>query len=180
MASHLSATFTLRIRRSENLRCQGANGRFERYLTFKLLLKFWEIFETIFLPLLLIILSGHPRLLIIHDADNKLGATFSIISPVEAHVCNINVTHNFLMSHSFLLNIFRIYSGPNLSALVLVNNCISNNRSLVKGTFSGLKNFLGTDSPLKAIKSTTLKTFFVLKLFKFLSWPFGHVENSRD
>ena len=60
-------------------------------------------------------------------------------------------------------------SEPNLSALVLMNNCISNNQSLVKGTLSGLRKFLGTDSPLKAMKSTTSKNFLVLKLFKFSS-----------
>ena len=36
-----------------------------------------------------------------------------------------------------------------------------------------------TECPLKMMKNVfyfTLKALFVLKIFKFLSWPFGHVE----
>ena len=38
---------------------------------------------------------------------------------------------------------------------------------------------MATESPLKLIKNAfyfTLKALFVLKIFKFLSWLFGHVE----
>ena len=41
-----------------------------------------------------------------------------------------------------------------------------------KGAFSGLRQFLANESPLKMIENTfyfTLKAFFVLKIFKFLS-----------
>ena len=41
-----------------------------------------------------------------------------------------------------------------------------------KGTPSGLRQFLGTASPLKVLKNAfyfTSKNFFVLKIFKFLS-----------
>ena len=46
------------------------------------------------------------------------------------------------------------------------------NLFLIKGTLSGLRQFLATESPLKMIKNAfnfTLKTLFVLKIFKFLS-----------
>ena len=50
-----------------------------------------------------------------------------------------------------------------------------------KVAFSGLRHFSATESPLKKMKNAfyfTLKSFYVLKIFKFLSWLFGHVEKS--
>ena len=41
--------------------------------------------------------------------------------------------------------------------------------------------FLTRESPLKMMKNGfyfTLKALFLLKIFKFLSWLFGHIENS--
>ena len=43
---------------------------------------------------------------------------------------------------------------------------------LLKGTLSGLRQFLATESPLKLMKNAfyfTSKALFVLKIFKFLS-----------
>ena len=40
-----------------------------------------------------------------------------------------------------------------------------------------------TESLLKMVKNAfyfTLKAFFILKIFKFLSWLFGHVSKRRD
>ena len=47
---------------------------------------------------------------------------------------------------------------------------------------SGLRQFLVTESPLKLIKNAyfTLKSLFVLKIFKFLSWLFDQVEKRLD
>ena len=48
----------------------------------------------------------------------------------------------------------------------------------LKGALSGLRQFLITESPLKMMKNAfyfTLKALFILKIFKFLSWHFGHV-----
>ena len=48
----------------------------------------------------------------------------------------------------------------------------------LKGALSGLKQFMATESRLKTMKNTfyfTSKALFVLKIFKFLSWLFGHV-----
>ena len=54
---------------------------------------------------------------------------------------------------------------------------------LIKGALSGLKQFLATESPLKGMEKTfyfTLKALFVLKILKFLSSHFGHLENWLD
>ena len=53
----------------------------------------------------------------------------------------------------------------------------------VKGILSGLRQFLATESPLKMMNNAfyfTLKALFVLKIFKSLSWLFGHVEKQLD
>ena len=53
---------------------------------------------------------------------------------------------------------------------------------LFKG-FSGLWQFLATESPLKMMKNAfyfASKTLIVLKIFKFLSWLFGHVSKRLD
>ena len=53
--------------------------------------------------------------------------------------------------------------------------------SYLKGTLSDLTPFLAAENPLKMMKNVffffffTSKTFFVLKIFKFLSWVFGHI-----
>ena len=47
-----------------------------------------------------------------------------------------------------------------------------------KGALSGKIQFVATKSPSKMIKNTfyfTSKALFILKIFKFLSWLFGHV-----
>ena len=54
---------------------------------------------------------------------------------------------------------------------------------LFKGALSGLRQLLATESPLKTTKNVvyfTLKALFVLKIFKFLSWLSGHVEQRLD
>ena len=48
---------------------------------------------------------------------------------------------------------------------------------------SGLRQFLETEIPLKMIKNAFYflsKALFVLKIFKFLSWLFGHVWKRLD
>ena len=52
-----------------------------------------------------------------------------------------------------------------------------------KGALSGLWQSLATESPLKKMKNAfhfTLKAVFVLKIFYFLFWLFGHVEKRLD
>ena len=53
----------------------------------------------------------------------------------------------------------------------------------VKGALSGLRQFWAIENPLKIIKNAfyfTSKALFVLKIFKFLSWLFGHVAKRLD
>ena len=53
--------------------------------------------------------------------------------------------------------------------------------NLVKGTALGLGQFLTTESPWKLMKDAfyfVLKVLFVLKIFKFLSPLFGHVQKT--
>ena len=53
----------------------------------------------------------------------------------------------------------------------------------VKGTLSGLRLFLLTEIPIKMMKNAfnvTLKALFVLKIFKFLSLCFGHLDKRFD
>ena len=50
--------------------------------------------------------------------------------------------------------------------------------SCFKGALSGLRQFLAIKSPLKMMKNAfcfTSKGLFILKIFKFLLWLFGHV-----
>ena len=54
---------------------------------------------------------------------------------------------------------------------------------MFKGALSGLRQFLATESPLKMMKNAfyiTLEALFVLKIFKILSYFFGHVEKRLD
>ena len=55
--------------------------------------------------------------------------------------------------------------------------------TIFKGTLSDLRQFLTTKSPFKMIKNAfyfTEKALFVLEIFKFLSWLFGHVTERLD
>ena len=52
-----------------------------------------------------------------------------------------------------------------------------------KGALSGLRQFLTNESPLKMMKIAfyfTLKTPFILQIFKFSYRIFGHVWKRRD
>ena len=54
---------------------------------------------------------------------------------------------------------------------------------MLKGTLSGLRRFLATESLLKTVRNAfyfTLKALFVLQIFKILSWLFGHVTKRLD
>ena len=52
-----------------------------------------------------------------------------------------------------------------------------------RGALSGLEQSLAIEAFLKMMKNAfyfTLKTLFALKIFKFLSWLFGHIEKRLD
>ena len=58
-----------------------------------------------------------------------------------------------------------------------------NDLSNIKGALLGLRQYLVHDSPFKMMKIAfyfTLKALFVLKIFKFLSYLFVHVEKRTD
>ena len=53
----------------------------------------------------------------------------------------------------------------------------------LKVALSGMRQFFVTEIPLKMKKNTfyfILKALFILKMFKFISWLFGHVEKQLD
>ena len=53
----------------------------------------------------------------------------------------------------------------------------------IKGALSGLRQFLAIENPLKLMKNAfyfTSKALFDLKIFKLLSWFFGHVAKRLD
>ena len=53
-------------------------------------------------------------------------------------------------------------------------------QKLIKGALSGLRQIITTEIPSKVMRNTfsfTLEGLSVLKMFKFLSWLFGHLEN---
>ena len=53
----------------------------------------------------------------------------------------------------------------------------------IKGPLSCLRQFLATKASLKLMKNNffvTLKSLFVLKICKFLSWLFGHLRKRFD
>ena len=55
--------------------------------------------------------------------------------------------------------------------------------SVIKDTLSGLGQFLATETRLKIMKNGfyfTLNVLFVLNIFKFLSWLFGHAGKRLD
>ena len=57
-----------------------------------------------------------------------------------------------------------------LSSFLTKTQNFRKNRN-IKGALSGVRQFLATENPLKMIKNVfyfTLKTLFVLKIFKFL------------
>ena len=53
----------------------------------------------------------------------------------------------------------------------------------LKGVLAGLRQFWATESPLKMMKKALYfisECLFVLKIFKFLSWHFGHAAKRFD
>ena len=81
------------------------------------------------------------------------------------------ITSNFLKAvfHNTLISIKESIINNQFS---LINIKKSFSITLIKGALSGLRQYLANESPLKLMKNAfyfTLKPFFVLKIFKFLS-----------
>ena len=60
--------------------------------------------------------------------------------------------------------------------------CLDGPELSFRGAFSGLRQFSAAKNPLKMIKNTYFmsKVPFFLKIFKFLSWLFGHVAKQLE
>ena len=85
---------------------------------------------------------------------------------------------------------------PNKVAYVKCRIGSHHTSSWLKGALSGLRKFLTVESPLKMMKNVfyftsktqndenafyfTSEALFVLEIFTFLSWPFGHVAKRLD
>ena len=72
---------------------------------------------------------------------------------------------------------------PIVTIIIPVFSTTKKKELKLKGALSGLRQFWATESPLQTMKNAfyfTLKALFVLKIFKFLSWLFGHVEKQLD
>ena len=85
----------------------------------------------------------------------------------------ISLTTDYLNFPSY----YTSYGFPSIVTVMLTLQClVSTNRSeILKGTLSGLRQFLATEIPLKLMKNTfyfTSEALFVLNIFNFLSWLF--------
>ena len=61
--------------------------------------------------------------------------------------------------------------------------CAIQTTNFLKSVLSSVRQFLASESPLKMMENAfyfTSKAFFVLKIFKSLSWFFGHVAKRLD
>ena len=68
--------------------------------------------------------------------------------------------------------LFKVFAWLQESPLLIEN--------VVKGAASYLREILATESPWKMMKNAfySFLNLFVLKIFQFLSWLFGHVEKT--
>ena len=77
---------------------------------------------------------------------------------------------------------FQMASSENVNIwYYIISNCLL--KCTLKGAVSGLWQFLTDESPLKMMKNAfyfTSKALLVLKIFKILSWLFGHVAKRLD
>ena len=84
---------------------------------------------------------------------------------------------------NWLAKVLWVIGGLILNAFQIQKNSAQFNLLWVKGALSGLRQFLAAESLLKMTKNAsyvTSKTLFILKIFKFLSWLFGHVVKQLD
>ena len=112
----------------------------------------------------------------------------------------IKIKVKFLFSRFFVVaqkDLWRLLQGLHKTLWGIAKMCENKNLTVffslsgigtrrVKGALSDLRQFLATESSLKNMKNAfylNLKAFFLLKLFKLLSWLFDHVAkrlNKKD
>ena len=99
-------------------------------------------------------------------------------------ICNVtSQDHGIEGSYNFISRSSSL-GVPIMSVCHVISQDTAFERSFdFKSALPGLRPFLTTESPLKMMKNTfcfTSKVLFDLKIFKFLSWLFGHVEKRLD
>ena len=106
--------------------------------------------------------------------EGKLGLSSTSISEFDFNVCLLTLGDCTVFHYN-------VFIHKNFLCYYVLVGFI--NYNLFEGTLSGLRQFLATEIPLKMMKKAfyfTSKALFVLKIFKFLSWLFGHVAKRLD
>ena len=94
-------------------------------------------------------------------------------------ILNLNKLSNIVDKN----NMFDKLSGPKMEQrkkkiIKIFKDFVLSIMVTIKGTVSGLRQYLATESSIKMMKNTfyfTLKALFFLKILKFLFWIFGPV-----
>ena len=93
-------------------------------------------------------------------------------------ILNLNKLSNIVDKN----NMFDKLSGPKMEQrkkiIKIFKDFVLSIMVTTKGTVSGLRQYLATESSIKMMKNAfyfTLKALFVLKILKFLFWIFGPV-----
>ena len=95
------------------------------------------------------------------------------------HLCDVNYCNVKIVNHVFLLDFASISNKLSISCQIrflLIFSWVKVGSSTSKKKFICLNH-----SPSKMMKNAfyfILKALFVLKIFKFLSWLFGHLEKT--
>ena len=104
---------------------------------------------------------------------------FFSVPPLLINITSQPYTCNTLMSLTLKMGLLGLEKLCRCQCDVLEMNFMNFCTWLFfEGTLSDLRQFLATENPLKMLKNVFLfhlKIFFILKMFKFLSWLFGHV-----
>ena len=81
----------------------------------------------------------------------------------------LNIFHSFFFFFLLLISSSYLFAGKE-----------GIEKKILRGALSGLKQVLTTESPFKNGFYLTWKDFFVLNIFKFLSWYFGYLDKQLD
>ena len=96
-----------------------------------------------------------------------------IVSPMPTSMTSFLC---FIITFEHILRLFLLFLLLTLNKQMLAGYGLT-------GALLDLRQFLGTEIPLNMMKNAfyfTLKSLFVLKIFKLLFWLFGHVEKRLD
>ena len=113
-----------------------------------------------------------------YDSQILCGFHFPVDDWIRKHTAHVFHNSPYTLICTILYIAYLI-----LSHMQFIFDDAETSKSILKGAFSGLRQFLTFESPLKMMKNAfyfTLKARFVLKIFKLLSWLFDHVEKRLD